>query len=126
MGSQKEKTTISKSGLRTEVRVGSLTITISARKKYARVYNILLNEQETFKVMTKNAPGKISYAVSTTIPQIFGDYSALKVEVGIEFPGDPDNLEMEIDKYDEKINNVLVAKVNQVLAEQGKDGIKIG
>ena len=128
MAAQEKNQAVQSSGFPDQVGLTKVPyyITISGRKKYAREYQILLQEQHHFTTMENTQQASITYGIAATIPQVFGDYSSLKVEVGVTFPGDPDNLEEEINAYDERLDAIVTTKVNHVLKSQGKEGLSLG
>ena len=63
--------------------------------------------------------GEVSFQVEETIAGVFGDYSSLKMLIGLRFPGNVENFEEEIDRFLPRALVKMQGTMNQIAVESG-------
>lgn len=99
---------------------GSLTVTVLGAKKKGDEYKHIMSERHAIAEHTTDTTEKVSVNIGSTIPGVFGDYSSLKVEIGVIANGNPKNLEQEAEYYTNLIVPILVSTLNKVSVLCGK------
>lgn len=81
--------------------------------------SILLGTTTRKKDMAK--PGKISVRMSEKLNNVFGQYTSMEVSIGLEFEGDVESFETEIDEYTARADAKIKEVMGEVVTSSGYD-----
>lgn len=89
-----------------------MVVTVSERRTARGAFKQIKQEKYSIGFKMTKATDKITYGMGATIPGIFGDYSALRVDVSVEFQGDASKFEEEIETYKERVTTNVARNLN--------------
>lgn len=71
-------------------------------------------------------PGLVSFRLSEKLPNAFGEYSSLDMEIGLVIPGDPNQFEAMIDKFLPRVVLKIQGTMNQITTGSGFKALWVG
>ena len=66
-------------------------------------------------------PGKISIRMSEKLNNVFGQYTSMEVSIGLEFEGDVEKFETEIDDFTGRADAKIKEVMGEVVTSSGYD-----